>query len=898
MTGSAFGAAPGMPTFREFVLAVLGFYPYRWQEELAEAILRGHPPTRITAPTGMGKTVIVVAYVWALAMDLERCAMDTAARRRVPIRLVVAVDRRVVVDGTAAIATDLAEALANPGEDCPAVAAVARVLRDYAPDSPQPLQVTVLRGGMPERPENIRHPAAPAVIVGTIDLTGSRLLGRPYGVAPRRRAIELALAGCDALWVLDEGHIAPQFETTLSLHTGEAGARESLIGGAIPPLRAITMTATPKAGSAPFDWAAEIDTDPKVGVRRSQRRATKLNVVTVEAGSGDAGVARVVSSVSLLPGESLIVYANTPASARRLAAALRKRKDLCPAGQEVLLFIGGMPELLLQTQRARLDRVMTKARREENASPGGDPMPALVVVATQTLEVGADLDADHVVTPRASAEAITQRAGRVNRLGLRTAGSMTIVNATGAKEPVYGDRAVALGRDLDARRPNTIGELEDLLSSDEARAWRAEEQPPAVLPAHVADQYQRTAGSPHEPPVARWLRAPSDGRAEVQIVFRQSVAQISDDDELIEHLHRCPPDGAEMWTMTPDTAAEIIKERLQRATSEGARAARLVVLDLSRVRQPTVTTSSPSRLTSGDLIVLAACPDDALLGIEGLGVDFSQESPDPPFQLVPPEDTADGADDSPDEGEADETAPVDEGQSRNTLSDHLIYDGDRAEWREVVPVRTAAEAAKAAEPVTLDDHQSDVALVAERWARRLGLNDDLVADIRLAALLHDEGKRRDAVQRMMRFSVDRNGALSDLGDDTVLAKSRLPRHLWRRASRLAALPVGFRHEAASAECFDHKLHSREIAPHDPELVRHLILTHHGHFRGAAPWMDGPATPWMEGPDAPAYQDVTRAEWLTRPDEFATLLERYGPYSLALLETIVRLADWHVSGGSK
>ena len=39
------------------------------------------------------------------------------------------------------------------------------------------------------------------------------------------------------------------------------------------------------------------------------------------------------------------------------------------------------------------------------------------MVATQTLEVGADLDAEYLVTEACGVRALTQRLGRLNRLG-------------------------------------------------------------------------------------------------------------------------------------------------------------------------------------------------------------------------------------------------------------------------------------------------------------------------------------------------------------------------------------------------------------------------------------------------------------------------------------------------
>ena len=46
--------------------------------------------------------------------------------------------------------------------------------------------------------------------------------------------------------------------------------------------------------------------------------------------------------------------------------------------------------------------------------------------------------------------------------------------------------------------------------------------------------------------------------------------------------------------------------------------------------------------------------------------------------------------------------------------------------------------------------------------------------------------------------------------------------------------------------------------------------------------------------APRHQDPNDPSWAEAMRRFHRLNDRYGPYTLALIETILRLADWNVS----
>ena len=89
-----------------------GFGPFRWQERLLDSLLEnGRWPERIAAPTGAGKTSAIDVHVFAVALTAD------GSGPRLPRRLAMVVDRRVLVDDQYQRARALAAELADPAHD-------------------------------------------------------------------------------------------------------------------------------------------------------------------------------------------------------------------------------------------------------------------------------------------------------------------------------------------------------------------------------------------------------------------------------------------------------------------------------------------------------------------------------------------------------------------------------------------------------------------------------------------------------------------------------------------------------------------------------------------------------------------------------------------------------------
>ncbi len=183
--------APFDVCFRELT----GWKPLGRQQRLFNRhLLLGDLPAALDVPTGLGKTSVIALWLIARAHGAG-----------LPRRLVYVVDRRAVVDQATAEAEKLREALE----------ADAKYLKAPLGLGARKLPISTLRGAHIDNREWLDDPAAPAIIVGTVDMIGSRLLFEGYGVSRKMRPYQAGLLGVDALIVLDEAHLVPPFAQLL-----------------------------------------------------------------------------------------------------------------------------------------------------------------------------------------------------------------------------------------------------------------------------------------------------------------------------------------------------------------------------------------------------------------------------------------------------------------------------------------------------------------------------------------------------------------------------------------------------------------------------------------------------------------------------------------------------------
>jgi CRISPR-associated endonuclease/helicase Cas3 len=277
--------------------ALTGWPPFKWQRRLYDRFVGGEVPDALDLPTGLGKTSVM--EIWLLAR---------AENPSLPRRLVYVVDRRAVVDQATELAEQIRRSLAGNAVLGPVVKALGLGEKE--------LPVSTLRGQFADNRRWLESPAAPAVIVGTIDMIGSRLLFEGYGVSRRMRPVHAALLGADVLLALDEAHLAPPFEALARRIADDSQGRPK----PAPAFRLIALSATgrDRQGSSIFRLEPEDAEDAPVAARLSASKRLKLE--NVEAGKlVDALASRALSLGD--GGRRVVVFCNS----RRVAQAVENK---------------------------------------------------------------------------------------------------------------------------------------------------------------------------------------------------------------------------------------------------------------------------------------------------------------------------------------------------------------------------------------------------------------------------------------------------------------------------------------------------------------------------------------------------------------------------------------------
>lgn len=911
--------------FGDFFAALNGgHYPFSWQEEVLDHICEhGVWPERINAPTGSGKSSVVDIHLFANALAA------VGAAPRVPRRLCVTVGRRALVDSQATRADKILDSLkkapANESAEQDILRRVAEALQSFQTRNDKqgraPFETGHIRGELSNRNLPVTDISACAIIAATPDMYGSRALFRGYGSTKAARPRETALLTMDTVMVLDEAHMNRQL-----LHTtqriAELQKREVNLG--VPTLQVVETTATPSTGDSDSTTlgvdieALDSPNDEKLRDRVYSHKELVLHLIDKWDGKpGNAAtvnaavdaikdfLARREAGEDSKGAQTVGCIVNHVRTAISIKEKLAKDKVL--GKDEVQLLVGRMRPYDL------------KKLHPELFTTEGDKS-VKVVVATQTLEVGIDVDFADLVTELAPASSLAQRFGRVNRLGRREDSKVVVIRPASG-DSVKKDAPPYKAVDLS----NAYGWLEALNGTENPSvnpAAMVKNPPVQSSPERLLYQrpewsdlleFSRTDENPYdEPDLDLWLHDSLEAETAMGgVIVRDNLPSNSSAAmEILKTSYFAPSDRE-----TFPANLKILKEILDYQDEHGVKPRKFLYRqgeislwqdadrgeEISQVLAPgdvlildtgsvpftnqNIAVTQRELPSTKDKVEAVPFPDGAELYVYEKCADREEDFRE--YLGLSPEEVAELLDTQSTKGEKRIASELStEAEDGQEVISWYAKVTDATEKKSVEGSDIAQELVLDA-PVLLNDHQNDVVERTRQLAKNLGLAPEFSEALELAAKYHDEGKRDLRFQQML-------GADTEVG---ALAKSghRSVAEAYRARSR-SALPKGWRHEQLSALMV---AASPEKVGEHRDLVLRIIGCSHGHGRFS--FAHDADFLLKEGyqPEGMDYEVLKeQATRLFNVGYWDNLMEQtsrtYGPYATAYLEAVERAADAQIS----
>lgn len=841
--------------------------PFPWQQALFEEFLQKRFPRTCDIPTGLGKTLIIAIWLLALAHHAR-----SATLADFPRRLVYVVNRRTVVDQ----ATREAEEMRTALDTVPKLQGLADVLRLGARGSDAPLAISTLRGQFADNAEWRNDPSRPAVIVGTVDMIGSRLLFAGYGCGFKSRPLHAGFLGQDALLVHDEAHLEPAFQELLV--TIESEQRRSRDFGRF---RVMALTATSRSGESdePSVFTDKDRAHPEVHKRFEARKGIAFHPIDDEKSTPIEAIRLALEHKD--GGQPILVFLRKLDHVQKVVDGLRKEKLSVQT-------LTGTVRGLERDAMATTDPIF--ARFTPKPDPQVTPQSGTVyLVSTSAGEVGVDISAHHLVCDLTPFDSMAQRFGRVNRFGNGDA-QIDIIHTKVKDGPTADDkqslfdqsctRALGLLRRLperdDHRHDASPSALSALPLGDRQAAFTP---PPTILPATdiLFDTWALTSVReklPGRPPVADWLHGVAEWEPpETHVAWREEVALLTPS---LREKHQ-PDDLLDDYPLKPHELlrdqTKRIFENLKLLATTNADSPVWIVNDSGPVS--VITLEQLAKLNDRILEDRIVLLPPAAGGLKGGMLDGKA-----PFDATRDDyDVADkwmDTDNTPRRSRVWDSAPRPDRmrlvRSIDTRPDAEETDEDdenagRRYWRWYVRPRSADDDGprSARQPQELAPHLKSAERFAGEIVTKLRLAEPEASAVKLAAKWHDLGKHRKVWQR----SIGNRDYPA-----RVLAKS---------GGAMRPLDLNnFRHEFGSLIDVPATSEFRELAPDVQDLVLHLIASHHGRAR--------PHFPVDEAFDAERTTEAAAAVAREVPRRFARLQRQYGRWGLAYLESLLRAAD--------
>ena len=824
--------------FNDAFKTLTGNEPFPWQSALYERFLSKRPdniPSSCNLPTGLGKTSVIA--IWLLARQVNRS---------LPRRLAYVVNRRTVVDQT----TEEVQRYKSKRSD---------------------LAVSTLRGEYVDNREWSTDPSREAVICGTVDMIGSRLLFSGYGIGFKSRPLHAGFLGQDTLIVHDEAHLEPAFQRLLlaiqlEQHSGRFPDRF--------PLRVMELTATPRGAGEVFGLTEEEKhadferTNVPDPIRVVWRRTHAKKALRLHEES--SGIPEKLAALALeyeSSGCAILIFVRTVDDLEKTVSLLPQDRT-----QRLTGTMRGFERdgLLLHPVFARF---LAQSRGPTDVLPA---QGTVYLVCTSAGEVGVNISADHLVCDLSTYESMAQRFGRVNRFGLRDDTRIDIVHPAkfDDKDKLTPARrkTLALLTSLDDASPAELSKLDPIARSEAFAPQPTIPQTSDIL-FDVWSMTSVRGQMPGRPKVDAYLRGIRDWEPpQTKIGWRSEVAEITG--ELLDEYR--PRDLLELY---PIKSHELLTDRSDRVFNTLKKLAPaddvpIWILD----DEGGVKIASWKLIVEGDKELIQ---DVTLLLPPKLGgLERGSFTASAKYDKSERYDVADEwrvKDEqmrmrcwSDDKGPKPETPAEMKSVARIVLTIPENEDEEPIKtWHWYVRLDAADPDAQSRQNYALQPHLNDTRDAAERLVSELPLEPELREAIVLAAAYHDLGKDRERWQ-------------NNIGNRDY------PNVTWAKSGKYAASGERshYRHEFGSILDVQHEASFERLSDDTKDLVLHLIAAHHGRAR--------PHFNSSECLDDKYPAGATRHFAIEAARRFARLQRKFGRWGLAYLESLVRAADYEAS----
>ncbi|HWG46943.1 MAG TPA: type I-U CRISPR-associated helicase/endonuclease Cas3 [Gemmataceae bacterium] len=878
-----------------------GNSPFPWQEELYKRFVSDRSdniPSSCNLPTGLGKTSVVAIWLIALANYPSK----------LPRRLVYVVNRRTVVDQSTDEAIKLRDQLLGEfGPPHPLVCRFRHALESLASDPGSgPLAISTLRGQFADNREWSSDPARPALIAGTVDMIGSRLLFSGYGVGFKGKPLHAGFLGQDVLLVHDEAQLEPAFQELIVKIEKEQERCPNECG----KFRVMELSATSRGEGKVFTL-----TDKEKNPRATNETApeplrTVWKRITAKKGLKFHGternnLAKEIGKIALRhkqSGKAILVFVRTVEEVKTVYAILTDKKGGAGVLTDQVQVLTGTLRGLERDRLAKDDPIFQRLLLKV-PSDGR----TVYLICTSAGEVGIDLSADHMVCDLTTYESMAQRLGRVNRRGDGAAEIDVVFEID--RDPKKQDDGLEKSRwqtkavlerlpkcdwidDRYEASPNELSRLIDQLTEQERKA--AFSPTPEILPVSdiLFDAWALTTIKgklPGRPPVEPYLHGlvgwePPETRVawreevwELRVNFKNEAERIEREGKERVRLEKYAAELLEDYPLKPHEMLRNPTYRLVKELGKLAAAADTPVWVVGDDDGVKVTTlgelwEADKEKLEGQTLLLPPEAGGLSLNNKGTPTGLFEGSAkyEPEHRKV-----YDVADEWRDKDGLlrqrrwnDETKPA--GMKLERIIPISDSDDEDAEATKIWYwfVRSKASDipnAQGRRKYDLQPHLADAKTAAEKFLANLALDADIRQAVILAAEFHDLGKDRKLWQQ-------------GIGNEAY------PDEKWAKSGRRTAAVQRstYRHEFGSLLDVTEQSEFLALSPDLQELVLHLIAAHHGRAR--------PHFPEDEAFDhEPKGRDVPGAAAAV-PGRFAKLQRKYGRWGLAYLESLVRAAD--------